>query len=279
MEKRHSGHRGRKRGSDILDLHPARIMELLGKNRLARALCLVDSLDSTNDFAMQAAAAGAVGGSIFIAQKQSKGKGRKGRVWHSAEGKGLAVSILLRTVKLSEGLTAVFAMAVVRALERYVAAMSIKWPNDVCVAERKLCGILGEARGDAVVIGFGLNVNEEPGDFPSDIEESAVSLRMAAGRSFDRGKVLSRILRSFEELFVRYERDGFRVLRPLIERRMRYIGQPVTIDGGQWHYSGKLLGLSDEGYIRVASDGEVRTFAAGDLTLREDKSGNGSRAR
>jgi BirA family biotin operon repressor/biotin-[acetyl-CoA-carboxylase] ligase len=261
-----------------LDLHPARLLERRAAARLGSAICLIDAVDSTNALAMAAARAGAAAGALFIAEEQTKGRGRKDRQWHSVKGKSLTASILLRGAPVGEGITAVFGLAVVRALGRSVHGMALKWPNDIYVGGKKLGGILAESRGDAIVIGFGINVNEEAADFPAALADTAVSLRMAAGRRFDRGRVVLDVLESFEALLAEYERAGFALMRPHVEKHLLHIGKNVLIEDGAARYEGVVLGVTDEGYLRVDIGGEQRVFPSGDLTLREGSRGNDSRS-
>ncbi len=269
----------RVRGAGPFDVHPARLLERRARSRLGCAVCLVDAADSTNALAMAAAAAGAADGALFIAEEQLRGRGRKGRQWHSVKGKSLTASLLLRPSRGGEGLTAVFALAFLRALDRSVRGLALKWPNDIYIGSRKLAGVLAESRGETIVIGFGLNVNEEEVDFPAALADAAVSLRMAAGRPFDRGCVLLDVLESFETLLGDFERSGFAPLRPHIEERLLYIGTNVQIEDGAGRHEGVVLGITDEGYIRIDIGGVPRVFPSGDLTLREGSRGNDTRSR
>ncbi|RJR31800.1 MAG: biotin--[acetyl-CoA-carboxylase] ligase [Candidatus Latescibacterota bacterium] len=261
-----------------LDLHPARLLELSGAKRLGRPIYLLDAAGSSNAVAASAAAGGARAGTLFLVEEQTGGKGRKGREWRSVKGKSLTMSLLLRPRRRDEALTAVFALAVARALDRFARPPALKWPNDVFLAGRKLGGILAETTGEAVVIGLGLNVNEEAADFTGDLAGAATSLRAAEGRRFDRGAVLCRILESFEALHDEFERGGFGPLRGEVEKRLLHIGKAVTIESGASRHAGVFLGVTGDGYARVDVGGAERVFPSGDLTLREDSRGNDSRS-
>ena len=257
----------------VRDLHPARVLELCRTSRLARTVVLFESTGSTNAVAMEAASRGAPEGLLVIAEEQYGGKGRKDRTWSSVKGKSLTFSLLLRPACGAEGLTAIFALAAVKALAVVGKEVRIKWPNDVLVGGGKAAGILAEAKGDAVVIGMGLNVNERAGDLPAGISPPAVSLAMALGRTCDRGRLLARIVGSFEKLYVRFEREGFASFRKEIEDRLLYVGSAVTVETGDAKLEGGLLGITDEGYLRLAVAGEERIVSSGDLTLREGSHG------
>lgn len=260
------------------DLHPARLLGLCATKRLARRIVLYDSIGSTNDVAMAAAAEGAGGGILFVAEEQRSGKGRKGRSWLSAKGASLTFSLLLRPVARTEGLTAIFALGVVRALDGFVGDLAVKWPNDIYVGGRKLGGILSESRDDFVVMGLGLDVNESAADFPPVIAGEAISMRVAGGRPFDRGIVLCRILEAFEAIHDRFLEEGFAPFRAELERRLLYVGERVVVEGGGRTLEGTVLGITDDGRVRLDVDGAETALSSGDLTLRGGSRGSDSRA-
>jgi BirA family biotin operon repressor/biotin-[acetyl-CoA-carboxylase] ligase len=250
------------------ELHPARLLGLCRTERLARRIIYFDCIGSTNAAAMAAGADGAPEGTLFIAGQQTSGMGRKGRSWFSTREGSLTVSLLLRPPKREEGLTAILALAVVRSLESFVRPLAIKWPNDVFLKGKKLGGILAESKEDAVVVGLGLNVNEAAGDFPRDITGEAISMRMAAGEVFDRGRVLCRVLESFETLYDGFRRGGFAPLRSGVEERLLYVGRSVAIESSGETFEGRMAGITDEGHLRLDTGGRERVFSSGDLTLR-----------
>ncbi len=269
---------GERTASAAGELHPARLLGLCATKRLARRIVLYDSIGSTNDAAMAAAARGAEGGTLFAADDQTSGKGRKGRAWLSAKGASLTVSLLLRPAARTEGLTPLFALAVVRALDGFIGGLAVKWPNDIFCGGKKLGGILAESRDDAVVIGLGLDVNETADDFPPAIAGEATSMRIAAGGPFDRGIVLCRILETFETLHDRFLREGFAPFREDLERRLLYIGTRVIVECGAESIEGTMLGITDEGRVRLDAGGAERVLSSGDLTLRGGSRDTGSRA-
>jgi BirA family biotin operon repressor/biotin-[acetyl-CoA-carboxylase] ligase len=256
----------RRRGSD---LHPARVFELCGTARLARPVVFFESADSTNAVAMEAASKGAPEGLLVIAEQQRRGRGRKGRTWSSVRGKSLVFSLLLRPACRAEGLTAVLALAAVEVLARLVKDVGIKWPNDILIGGGKVAGILAEAQGDYVVIGMGMNVNESAAELPVDVRPPAVSLALAVGRQLDRGRLLARIVKTFERLYERFEREGFKCMRDEIEDRLLYIGKAITVTTGDATLEGGLLGITEEGYLRLAFEGQERIVSSADVTLRE----------
>jgi BirA family biotin operon repressor/biotin-[acetyl-CoA-carboxylase] ligase len=254
--------------TSIDELHPARLLDLRTASRLGGAVVLYDAVGSTNEVAMSAAANNVSEGLLVVAVEQTLGKGRKGRRWHSSLGKSLTFSLLLRPARREEGLTAIFALAVVGALSRRVGGLGIRWPNDIMCRGRKLGGILAESKGGAVVMGLGLNVNESRDDFPSEIAAEAISMRMAAKRRFDRGEILCRIVGEFERLYDEYQREGFAPFRVPVERCLLYIGGTVVVESGGATYTGRMIGITNEGHLCVDIEGTERVFPSGELTVR-----------
>ncbi|MCK4538116.1 MAG: biotin--[acetyl-CoA-carboxylase] ligase [Candidatus Krumholzibacteria bacterium] len=260
------------------ELHPARIIELCGEGRFGTTMIFLRSVDSTNIVAASMAA-GLPEGSIILAGRQTAGRGRKGRDWYSSTDGSLVLSIILKPQSDPVTLTALLALSVVEAIEAEApeVAVDIKWPNDIYSGGRKLAGILAERSGENVVLGIGLDVNDDAGDFPPEISKSAVSMKILAGRSFDRGLLLVSLLRFFEKNYMRWENEGFSIFRFDLENRLLWKGMEVSLDSGSEVVTGSLEGLTDEGFVRISSDGRERIFSSGDLTLtgRADSSGNG----
>lgn len=162
------------------------------------------SLGSTNDRARALAAGGALPFTTVLADRQTAGRGRGGRAWSSPAGLGLWMSVVLRPGLAEERLLVplLAGVAVGRAVESRVEGVQarLKWPNDVLLGDRKVCGILCEASEDAMVVGIGVNVAQRPRDFPADVRPRAVSLEMASGRGVSRAALAGRILRELRDL-------------------------------------------------------------------------------
>ncbi|MCK4236215.1 MAG: biotin--[acetyl-CoA-carboxylase] ligase, partial [Candidatus Krumholzibacteria bacterium] len=222
-----------KKSKTVDDLHPARIIRMLNTSRLARTVVLFDRIDSTNTGAIAAARDGALEGTLVTAEEQTSGRGRKKRKWASAAGKSLVFSLVLRPKESCEGLTSLLALAASRVLDNISGGTGIKWPNDIYIEGRKAGGILAESRGGAVVIGMGLNVNETGEDLERELAGEAVSLRIVTGDLVDRGIVLCSIIEVFEELYGRWEIEGFAVFKKDVEDRLLYMGETVSLESGR----------------------------------------------
>jgi BirA family biotin operon repressor/biotin-[acetyl-CoA-carboxylase] ligase len=179
----------------------------LGGCRLGHEIVVVEEAQSTNDLAWQAAERGAAEGFVVFAERQTAGRGQYGRRWESAPYKGLWFSILLRpaiTLAQSPKLTPLLAGVVAATIEQETGmAASIKLPNDIYLAGRKVAGILIEGRtatdGSYVAVaGIGINVNHAIEDFPEELQTTAGSLAMTAGRPLQRGPLAVALLRKLE---------------------------------------------------------------------------------
>ena len=183
------------------------LRSILGECQMGNQLVVVEEARSTNDIAWAAAERGAPEGFVVFAERQTAGRGQYGRSWESAPYQGLWFSVLLRlgiTLNESPRLTSLLAGVVAATIIKETGcAASIKAPNDIYVAGRKVAGVLVEGRmaGDGsyiAVAGLGVNVNQTLEDFPAELQETAGSLRMATGRQIQRGPLAVALLQKLE---------------------------------------------------------------------------------
>lgn len=247
----------------------------LGTRKFGCDVRYFDEMPSTMDEAFALGMSGAPEGTVVIAEAQTKGRGRMGRVWSSPKAKGLYFSILLRPqLSPSEAakLTLITAVALSEAVESFAnVAPSIKWPNDLLLSGRKMGGILTELRAevdrvDFAVIGIGLNVNSTHKELPP----VATSLKAEQGSTFDRVKLMQEVLRALERRYTGLKKNGF---RPALEewcRRSATIGRRVSFDDRGGKREGTALGLADDGGLLVRLDsGETVKRIAGDVVLEK----------
>jgi BirA family biotin operon repressor/biotin-[acetyl-CoA-carboxylase] ligase len=233
-----------------------------------------ENVTSTNDLCHAWAQGGAPEGAVVVAETQSKGRGRLGRHWYLAKGKGLTFSVLLRPQlppnRLSL-LTLASAVGVSLALEEEGAEPGIKWPNDVELKGRKVCGILTEAQTDPdrlqyAVVGLGINVNAETVDFPTEIQDRAIGLSEALGHSVHRAAFFKKVLKHLQEAhgwLVSGKAD-----RLLKEWRLRstVLGRQVKIRQGERTLFGHALDVDDQGALLVRTDwGFTEAVTVGDV--------------
>jgi BirA family biotin operon repressor/biotin-[acetyl-CoA-carboxylase] ligase len=243
---------------------PTLARELAGQRFGRRVLCF-DSLESTNDKALELLEQGEPEGALVLAEEQTRGRGRRERLWDSPSGLGIYASLVLRPT-LPPGLlplvSLAFAVGTAATLRgEGLEKVALKWPNDLLLGERKLAGILAEARSDGVqrglVVGLGLNVNQDESDFPVTLRATATSLRRSSGRPWDRVRILKGVLRRCEaeyddlqengpeDLLLRYEEHG-------AFRR----GSELEVDSGSGVCRGRFAGLGAAGEILLDTGGE-----------------------
>ena len=234
-----------------------------------------ESMTSTNIVLKQAAEGGAAHGTVALCEEQTAGRGRRGRGWVSPKGQGLWVSLLARPA-LPPGraqlITFAAAIAMAEAVEKETGLeIMIKWPNDLVLQGKKVCGILLELSGDVetiayVVIGTGLNVGEKA--YPPEISESATSLAAALGHQAERAPILRSYLAAMEHYVDSLERDGLPGILQAYERKSCTLHHAVRVSGGE-EFLGTADGLDENGALLVKlEDGTIRRVLAGDVSVR-----------
>lgn len=234
-----------------------------------------EAVGSTNDLARALAAEGAPAGTVVVAEEQTAGRGRSGKPWQSAPGLGLWMSIVLRPGKLGQlGLLPILVgLGVAEALDPLVrpARAMVKWPNDVLLGGRKVCGILCEGAIDAtgtaaVVAGIGVNVGHAPDDFPPELADTATSIRMVAGWSPPLPELAGAILRAvLNRAAAPPAVLGGAVLGELTARDA-LAGHTVRVEGAE-PIEGTALGINPGGALLVRAGGTLRTVHAGTVRL------------
>jgi BirA family transcriptional regulator, biotin operon repressor / biotin---[acetyl-CoA-carboxylase] ligase len=232
----------------------------------APALVRLGRVDSTQTVAFALAADGAVDRAVVVAQAQTAGRGRRGRLWLDEPGASLLTSIILRprleparlpTLSLAAG------VAVVEALERVTGLKPrLKWPNDVLVDGRKLAGILLESRlgpSPLVVLGIGVNLTQRV--FPPDLAERATSVRLATGRRVDADALLTALMESLDAWRARLETDGWAPIRERWCALTETLGRRVSIDDAQ----GIAVDVDEDGALIVAEGDVRRRVVAGEV--------------
>jgi BirA family biotin operon repressor/biotin-[acetyl-CoA-carboxylase] ligase len=233
-----------------------------------------DTVDSTNLEAMRRAKAGAAEGLCIVAREQTRGRGRLDRSWQSPPDAGLYLSLLLRPkfeVHTWPLITLMAALAVRDALIKTCGvSVDIKWPNDLCVNDQKLCGILAEtletSSGGAVVLGIGINLTSE---ILPLVQAEATSIETATGEKPDGEQVLDELLKSINGKYELLDNAEGRehIIREWCAHSSYAIGRQVRVSLGAEGFEGTTRGLESDGALRVeTSDGKMRVVRAGDVT-------------
>ncbi|MDD5758572.1 MAG: biotin--[acetyl-CoA-carboxylase] ligase [Desulfobulbaceae bacterium] len=238
----------------------------------------LQTVESTNSLALEMGRAGEKSGTVWVAETQTKGRGRLGKCWESPAGAGLYCTVLLRPaialpqlarVTLAAGLATALAIDEVSGL-----ASRIKWPNDVLIAGQKVAGILVEchmAVGEEplVALGVGINLQTSLEQFPGELRSRATSLLMASGRAIGKGVMLATLLRRIETVIARLEKNDFSGILGEWRARDATMNKTltwVTIDGQIVH--GLSLGPDEDGLLVIRDQsGKHHHVLSGDLTL------------
>ena len=238
-----------------------------------------DVLDSTNKKAKELARYGCESGTLVTADAQEAGVGRRGRNWSSEKDAGIYMSMVLRPQIETENvsmLTLVAAMAVAKALQNQNVYQKqipcIKWPNDLVLNKKKICGILTELTlegtdVDNVIIGIGINVSNQ--EFPEEIKETASSIFLETGLEIDRNDLIIEIWKCFEtyyELFLRTQ--DFSLLKEEYEMYLVNKKQNVTVLDPVGTYEGIASGITNKGELIVETGAEQKIVSSGEVSVR-----------
>lgn len=256
-------------------LNKERIGALLKDSPFEGKLVLLPTIDSTNLEVDRLYWKGALPGTVVVSEEQTAGRGRRGRSWASCAGENLYFSLVLAPdfeMEKAPMLTLLMAIAVARTLHRKGHQAGIKWPNDVVIGGRKLCGILTEMRmeqdGYYVIIGTGLNVNQPA--FPREIAQTATSLKRESGQEQDREELLAAILEAFAAVYAQFAKEGsLSGLKAEYEALLVNCGKEVMVLDPKGAWEGTAMGINETGELLVRhEDGHVEAVFAGEVSVR-----------
>ena len=239
--------------------------------------------DSTNTRAKQAAEDGEKSGTLFITECQTGGRGRRGRTWESPAGSGIWMSLLLRPeIKPFDAsmLTIVAAMGMKDAIEEIIGAgagqggihCKIKWPNDIVLGDRKICGMLTEMSAETdwinyVVIGIGVNVNTT--EFDDSIKDTASSILLQTGSSVKRSDVVVAFARHFSRYYEEFLKEcNLSGLADDDNKALINVGRDVKIVERDGSFVAKAVGIDETGSLIVEKDGDTKRIVAGEVSVR-----------
>lgn len=247
--------------------------EYIGKN-----LIYYDSIDSTNSKAKELAEGGERHGTVIISEEQTTGRGRLGRNWISPKYKGIWMSVILRPNIITENIsqiTLLGAAAVQKAIMKMGIKTSIKWPNDIVLNNKKICGILTEMSGEIdhinyLVMGIGINVNLDEEDIPLDLKDVATSLLEESGKHIDRKILLANVLNSFEELYSDFVRNGnIKETIDICRKNSILIGKEIQLINRGKRKTVKAIDISDSGELVIENaKGVVEYIVSGEVSIR-----------
>lgn len=262
------------------DLSKEILTEEFNKNELMNyEIVYIDSIDSTNTFAMKNADNGELPADVnlfIIADSQTAGRGRLGRSFESSQGNGIYATLVVRPQKKTyeiASITLVVALAVVRAFDKlFGLETKIKWPNDIILNGKKLCGILTEMKNEGqklkfVAVGFGINVANE--QFPEELKDKATSIYMETGQRTERKNIVAAVVKEFEELYEQYL-DNEDLLFMVDEYNERLINRnrEIVIEHNNERKNAIQLGIDKTGVLKVLVDGEEKSITSGEILVR-----------
>jgi len=271
-------------------LYPHEIQARLTTAWAGRHIQYHSRIPSTQLKAHELAKGGAEEGTLVIAEEQTGGKGRLGRPWHSPEGTGIWMSLILRPKLPLEQLpriTLVTAVAIVDAIRHELRrhahplppeTIRIKWPNDVYVVlnpkeRKKVCGILTEVNAEIdrvnyCILGIGINVNQKAQDFPEELRHKATSLALSSGAPWNRVKLVTAFLARFETLYETFQQHGFQAIKSLWEERAFPIGTPIQVHIQDQLVSGTYQGITEQGALLFGHpNGQLEMIHSGDVLV------------
>ncbi|NLL93538.1 MAG: biotin--[acetyl-CoA-carboxylase] ligase [Clostridiales bacterium] len=236
-----------------------------------------EEVNSTNTYAKILAEQGCRDKTIVVAERQTQGKGRRGRSFDSPRGGGIWMTVILKpniSPNMASMLTIIAAMAVREGIENSTGLKcGIKWPNDIVCSGKKICGILTEMSSEMeyinyVIVGMGINVNIK--EFSDDIKSVATSISLEMGEgSFKRSEMIAEVIGSFDKYYENFITQGnLSSVRKDYDRYLVNVGKQVSIEGNGEKYAAKAIGIADNGELIIERDGHPELVRSGEVSVR-----------
>lgn len=259
---------------DILNAYE--LKSLLNTTLIGKEIIHFDTIDSTNIQAKKIANSSLTNGTILVAEEQTLGRGRLGRQWISPKYKGIWMSIILTPEILpsdAHKISIIAAAAIHISLSSLGISALIKWPNDILINNKKVCGILTEMSAELnkinyLVVGIGINVNADEDDFPVELKKIATSIKLETNITVDRKKLFSEIVNNFEKLYLDFiENKNIQKSISIVREFSILKNQIVEINNINNSFSAKVLDIDDEGYLIVEHNGNINKIFSGEVSL------------
>lgn len=254
------------------------VVGLLNTDHVGKNIIYYDTIGSTNSKAKELAEKGQEHGTVVISEEQTSGRGRLGRNWVSPKQKGIWMSIILRPNIVTENIaqiTLLGAAAVQKAIAEMGIITGIKWPNDIVLNNKKVCGILTEMSGEIdhinyIVMGIGINVNLEQEDIPLELKDMATSLKIGSGKFVDRKLLLANVLNNFEELYNEFEKHGdIKEIIEICRKNSILINREIQLINKGEISTAKAIDISDDGELVIENQqGKVQYIVSGEVSIK-----------
>ncbi len=257
-------------------IFPHEIEHYLKTKFIGRNIISHFSVPSTNSLAFSLAEDGAPEGTLVIAEKQTSGRGRLGRRWHSSPKKGLWTSLILKPPFPPAELPGLSIVAATALAETIISKLEldakVKWPNDCLIDGYKVAGILTEIsaeldKANFVIVGTGININHTTKDFPPAFRRRATSLKIETGGRIDRVRFLADFLLEFEKTYIQFKRHGLKPLLPRIKKLSSLLGKQVRLKKGNKTILAKAVDIGVDGALLVRRRKETLRVTAGEVTV------------
>ncbi|MCX6826012.1 MAG: biotin--[acetyl-CoA-carboxylase] ligase, partial [candidate division Zixibacteria bacterium] len=256
-------------------LIPNEILYKLKTRYIGKRVNAYHTVQSTNSIASQLAANGAPEGTMVIAERQTRGRGRMGRQWYSPEKKGLYCSIILCPKlhpTLAPGISLMTATALADTISSYDDMdVKIKWPNDILISGRKVSGILTELSAELdrinyVIVGVGININQKMSDFPEELRNKATSVRIGIKEKIRRVEFLQKFLLNFENEYRIFKKSGLEQVRKKILKYSFLHNKEIKLKSGRKLICGTVIDIDKVGQLVVDTKDGIFAFNAGEVT-------------
>jgi BirA family biotin operon repressor/biotin-[acetyl-CoA-carboxylase] ligase len=250
----------------------------------------IPEIDSTNSYAQRLAHEGAPEGTVVLTDYQKDGRGRLDRTWESSREANVLMSLILRPkveIERAVRITLASVEIVVGSLEKFLKKarskkieFSVKWPNDIMVNGKKIAGILAESslrekKIVSVVVGIGINVNQNLSEFSRDVRRNSTSLLAETGKNFKLENIILEIITSFEKKYFYMERTKYDHVIEAWKRHCPYIGKDIIIETHTHQEEGKFIDVNEKGVLLYKTeDGQLKELVTG--TIKSIKARHGS---
>ncbi|WP_455539089.1 biotin--[acetyl-CoA-carboxylase] ligase [Terrisporobacter sp.] len=255
-------------------LNPQNIYHNLKTSFIGKHILHFDTIDSTNNYAKRLGNE-LVDGSVIISEEQTKGKGRLGRVWQSKAGDGIWMSIVLKpdlVPNKAPFITLIGGASIVKALNNLGVNAQIKWPNDIVINNKKLCGILTELsaeieRVNYIVLGIGMNVKDT--DFDGELQDKATSLYME-NYKVSRVDIVKEILYQFEKLYLDYvEKNNKKEVLDICRKYSAIIDKEIYVIKNDKRELVNCIGINEDGNLIIENEeGKLQEIMSGEVSIR-----------
>ena len=265
-------------------LNKREVISYIKTEFLGKEIYYFDTIDSTNNYAKKIAEDGCEEGTVVISDCQIAGKGRRGREWASLAGKGIYMSVVLKPLlepSQMQLITLAASVAVAEALKEQTGMdLGIKWPNDIILDARKLCGILTEMTCETdkinyVILGLGVNVNQDMEDFPADLRDKAVSLKAGCkqltgeNKTFNRAKIIASILLHIEKYYKMLQSGLNEEIIDKWRLHSITLGKQIMCSDSRGSYLCIAEDITEDGHLVVkCEDGSVRELLSGEVSIK-----------